>query len=172
MDQEQPVDNDLESFAAALSGLKPRQSSTSHERLMFEVWRSQEDLVNRRRLRVWKLATGISTATALVFLALFLGSLAPQRIADHRIPSPSESTNRSYSVVNVPERPMQPNRDLPTEVSINGLERRHIDLRDHVFTEHFDDVPLSQITGSFNSSNATAYRDLWESAMNSTESGG
>ena len=172
MDQEQPVDNDLESFAAALSGLKPRPSSTSHERLMFEVWRSQEALVNRRRLMVWKLATGISTTTAAVFLTLFLENLAPQMIADQRNPSASQSSNQASSVGNVPERPMPSHQDLPTEVSMNGLERRHIDLRDHIFTEHFDDVPLSQISGNFNSSNATTYRDFWESAMNSTESGG
>ncbi|MEI8018592.1 MAG: hypothetical protein WCH39_10370 [Schlesneria sp.] len=172
MDQEQPVDNDLEPFAAALSGLKPRPSSVSHERLMFEVWRSQEALVNRRRLMVWKLATGISTTTAAVFLMLFLRNLAPHMIANHRNPSTSESLNQASSVGNAPERATPSHRDSPTKASMNGLERRHIDLRDHIFTEHFDDVPLSQITGSFNSSNAATYRDYWESAMNSTESGG
>ena len=172
MDQEQPVDNDLESFAAALSGLKPRPSSTSHERLMFEVWRSQEALVYRRRLMVWKLATGVSTTAAVIFLMLFLGNLAPQLIADHRNPSASESSNQESSVVILPERPAQSPRDLPTEVSMNGFEREHNDLRDHIFTEHFDDVPLSQISCNFNSSYATTYHDFWESAMNSTESGG
>lgn len=172
MDQEQPLNDDLESFAAALGELKPRASDISHERLMFEVWRSQEALVYRRRLRAWRAATGVSTTAAVIFLTLFLGNRPPQINAVPREPLASQSSKHDFPIAKTSGRQNQTSEVLTTEVVQNRTERSNINLRDRMFLEQIDDFPSSEITANFQSIRASTYRDCWDSIMDPAEAGG
>ena len=82
MAEEQPLDDDLESFAAALTGLIVSPSRLDRERLTNEVIRAETLVMlsaSRASLRLWKFSACLFMLMAATFAGLWLASISGQQ---------------------------------------------------------------------------------------------
>lgn len=77
MAEEEFMNDDLESFAAALGDLTLRPTEMNRDRVLYDVCHARviQSMAGRRwRLRLWQCATSVSTITAVIFAGLWITS--------------------------------------------------------------------------------------------------
>lgn len=161
MVEERPIDDDLESFAAALKGLTPKSSEIDRHRVMRELataGNASDVLSMRRKLRFWKLATGISTVASIALVVLLLTEHAIDRSVDLGVANQSKG-NRAESVENSPS--VLRGIDLKSTDVENDRDFNvsYIDIRNRALVDGVDKLPLS--AGTSKQSRTSMDNDPW-----------
>lgn len=172
MVEERPIDDDLESFAAALKGLTPKPSDIDRHRVVRELAsadKASEVVSMRRRLRFWKMTTGVSTAASVLLVVLLLAERTNHKSVDVDV------ANRSKGSLSISEETspyVLQGIDLkPTDVeSGRDFNVSYIDIRNRALIEGVDKLPLS--VRSIKQTHSSIDGDRWLLELHSGRFGG
>ncbi|WP_010587076.1 hypothetical protein [Schlesneria paludicola] len=165
MAEEKPLNDDLGSFAAALSDLAPRPMEINRDRLMYDICHAQSvELAADPNLSLWlwKCATSVSTMTAAVFAGLwFTASGSPVVPGDHVSRGPGSV---GESTVTLSDEPLQ-GIDLRSSVSPSAsvVSVPYIHQRNRLLAEGLEDGSLFLVpdrTGAIVAPTNQQIRDL------------
>ena len=171
MAEKQPWNDDLESFAGALSSLTPQPTRLSRDRLMEDVWRSAAlRSENLTTLRFWKLATGVSTLTAATLAGLLLTQSVNRTVVDPSFESPRPTESVAIRCDTEQRQGLDPKRIKDGPSSDFGLS--YISERNRALAEGTENFPWPQISAPSNSIGSATIRELRESIIRSQDSGG
>ena len=173
MAEEQSLNEDLESFADALRSLTPR--STQRDRLKYEIWQASTQRTlsaARLSLRLWKLATGVSTFIALSFAGLWFANLMSQSLALSQNVEAVADIPKRVDVQQIP--PKLPGSDpwILTESPSGDFPESYVSQRSRALAEGIESIPGPRVTHRGDSTVLRTYQEILESVLHSQESGG
>ena len=163
MAEEPRLNDELESFAAALSGLVPRSSETSRDRLMYEAGQAAalaKAGKHRIALRFWRASSALSTLTAACLGALMMSGFALNQQVVPKAAAPVEQPAIA-SVAPVTRTPQMVDSHSMLIVSTpETTELSYLKDRNLALAEGLDKVPTSPVAGSEEAIAPATYREL------------
>lgn len=178
MAEEQSLNEDLESFADALRSLPPRP--VERDRLMLAVWQATTERnlsAARVSLRLWQVATGVSTILALTFAGLWLSSLMDQRQIDAAKTDGAkvEAASHGSEPVDVHAVSPQPHgteSKTETELPTDDFATSYIRQRNRALAEGIESIPVPRVSGGGESPVPRTSREILDSIFHSQVFGG
>lgn len=173
MAEEQSLNDDLESFADALRSLTPRPAQ--RDRLMFEIGQvtTQRRLsATQASLRLWKLATSISTLAALTFAGLWFANVMGQSQIDPPKVETVAHLSERIKPQAVSPQPQGNEFGTQNESPTGDFATSYIRQFNRALAEGIESIPLPRASGGRDSTVPRTYRDILESVLHSQELGG
>lgn len=162
MAEEPRLNDDLNSLAAALSGLTPRASRINRDQLMFEAGKAAalaERSAGRRAIRFWQASTTVAAvAAACLAVMVVIGTRPGIQVVQ---PAPVKVQKSQESSLESTPSPVvivqQATEHLP--VQRDTVEMSYLKLREIALTDGLDQIPAVPVSGHGSPEPAT-YRDL------------
>jgi hypothetical protein len=179
MAEEQSLNEGLESFADALRSLPPRPAQ--RERLMLAVWQATTERnlsAARVSLRLWRLATAVSTFVALTFAGLWLSRLMRQSQIEAQIDTAKvEAATHVSEPVEIHAVSPQPQRTdsgtgTASELPNGDFATSYIRQRNRALAEGIETVPVPRVSGGGDSTVPRTSREILDSIFHSQVFGG
>lgn len=165
--QELGMNDRNDSLATELGSLVPREAELNRDRLMYEAGRAaaMKGLVaNRNAKRRWRLATGLSAATAvmLAMQLIFSPSFSPDAVTS----IPIAKTPVAIQKTPIPSVKLKAELLQPSELQgdlFRLTEMSYLNRRNLVLAHGIERLPISESSGDEKSAPSVPYRELLNS---------